>query len=98
MHGITTRRKSSTAVGTSKPRPSGKRGAATAASPPETLRISPRLDRALSRLVEKTGRPKTYHIRRALERYVEDTWDYLLAVESDKASKGTISLDELRKK
>jgi predicted DNA-binding protein len=84
-----------------------KRGSATRSAPPGadlgaplTLTISPRLSRGLHNLALRTDKPKHYHVRRALERYLEDTWDYLDAVESYESTKGqkTISLEELRKK
>jgi len=66
-----------------------------------SLRISGRLDAALDRLAERTGRPKSYHVRKALEQHIEDTHDYLDAVEAVKEWKAgrckTVGLDELKK-
>jgi RHH-type rel operon transcriptional repressor/antitoxin RelB len=66
-----------------------------------SLRIGGRLDAALDRLVERTGRPKSYHVRKALEQHIEDTHDYLDAEEAIKEWKAggckSISLDELKK-
>jgi RHH-type rel operon transcriptional repressor/antitoxin RelB len=68
------------------------------ADQPLTLKISARLNRALTKLEAKSGKAKTYHVRRALERYVEDTWDYLVAVEASKNVKRTYSLEEVKKR
>ena len=73
-------------------------GTATKADAPAMLRVTPRLDRALTKLVEMTGKPKTYHTRRALERYVEDTYDHLVAVESMRRSRKTYSSDEVKRR
>ena len=62
------------------------------------VRIPVALDERLTRLARKTGRSKSYYARKALETFIEDTEDYLLAVASYEASKKTVSLDELRKK
>jgi RHH-type transcriptional regulator, rel operon repressor / antitoxin RelB len=62
------------------------------------VRIPVALDERLTRLAAKTGRSKTYYARKALETFLEDTEDYLLAVASYESSKKTIPLEELRKK
>ena len=62
------------------------------------VRIPVALDERLTRLAARTGRSKTYYARKALESFLEDTEDYLLAVASYESSKKTISLEELRKK
>ena len=70
--------------------------AADTAGASATFRITPRIDRALTNLVKLTGRPKSYHTRRALERYVEDTYDYLVAVGSIRKSRKIYSSGEVR--
>jgi RHH-type rel operon transcriptional repressor/antitoxin RelB len=62
------------------------------------VRIPVELDERLTRLAARTGRSKTYYARRALETFIEDTEDYLLAVASYESSKKTIPIEELRKK
>jgi RHH-type transcriptional regulator, rel operon repressor / antitoxin RelB len=64
----------------------------------DMVRIPVALDERLTRLAEKTGRSKTYYARKALETFLEDTEDYLLAVASYESSNKTVSLEELRKK
>jgi predicted DNA-binding protein len=67
------------------------------ADAPLLLKVSPRLNRALAKLAAKSGKPKEYHVRRALERYVEDTWDVLLAEEALKSTRRTYSTAEVKK-
>jgi RHH-type transcriptional regulator, rel operon repressor / antitoxin RelB len=43
------------------------------------VRIPKALDERLSRIAARTGRAKTYYARKALERYLEDMEDHLLA-------------------
>jgi RHH-type transcriptional regulator, rel operon repressor / antitoxin RelB len=62
------------------------------------VRIPIALDERLTRLAQRTGRSKTYYARKALETFIDDTEDYLLAVASYASSKKTIPLEELRKK
>jgi predicted DNA-binding protein len=72
-------------------------GSATVDDGPLTLKISPRLNRALTKVAAKSGKPKHYHVRRALERYVEDTWDILRADEALRSSRRTYSSAEVKK-
>lgn len=80
----------------------GARASRSSARPPKqaagVVRIPVALDERLTRLAAKTGRSKTYYARKALETFLEDTEDYLLAVASHESSKKTISLEALRKK
>jgi RHH-type rel operon transcriptional repressor/antitoxin RelB len=62
------------------------------------VRIPVALDERLTRLALATGRSKSHYARKALETFLEDTEDYLLAVASYEASKKTVSLEDLRKK
>jgi RHH-type rel operon transcriptional repressor/antitoxin RelB len=62
------------------------------------VRIPVALDERLTRLAAKTGRSKTYYARKALETFLQDTEDYLLAVASYESSNKTVSLEALRKK
>ena len=64
------------------------------------VRISKTLDERLDALAAKTGRRKSYYASKALETYLEDQEDYLLAVASYEESKGKrrYTLDELEKR
>lgn len=101
MHGMVGKRKSKSNGSAKDGRPNGRAGSravAPAADDPLLLKITPRLDRGLTRLAAKTGKPKHYHLRRALERYIEDTWDYLEAAEALKTTRRTYSLEEVKKR
>jgi predicted DNA-binding protein len=64
-----------------------------------TVRIPEKLDRALARIVERTGKSRGYFVRKGLERIIEDTYDRLLAAEALKKSRGkTYSLLEVEKR
>lgn len=63
------------------------------------VRISRALNERLDALAAKTGRRKTYYASKAIEQYLEDREDYLLAVAAYEESKGkkTYSLEEVVK-
>jgi predicted DNA-binding protein len=63
------------------------------------VRLPPLLDAALARISKKTGKPRSFYVRKGLEQIIEDTHDHLLAVASLRASRGkTYSLDEVKKR
>lgn len=67
------------------------------------VRIPKGLDDRLSRLTARTGRAKAYFARKALERYLEDMEDHLLAAAAleDMKAKGKTrgkSLDAVAKR
>lgn len=66
------------------------------------VRLPEDLEKRLDTLVEKTHRTKSYYIRRALEDFLEDREDYLLAAsrweEFVKSGKKGISLEEVKKR
>lgn len=47
---------------------------------PVTYRIPPELDERLGEVARRTGRSKSYYLRRALSEWLEDREDYLDAV------------------
>jgi RHH-type rel operon transcriptional repressor/antitoxin RelB len=102
MHGMTGKRRAKPAARKIKPpeRPFPPRDRAAADPAPAfaTLRISGELDAALRDLAERTGRPKSYHVRKALERHLEDSHDYLDAEAASREPGKTISLQELKKR
>jgi predicted DNA-binding protein len=97
MHGTIDKRGRKASVKPARTRPAARREPA-AGDAPLILKITPRLNRALTRVAEKSGKPKYYHVRRALERYVEDTWDVQLAEESLKSTRRTYSMEEVKKR
>jgi len=44
------------------------------------VRLNPTLENRLSRLAKETGRSKTYYIKQAIENFLEEREDYLLAL------------------
>ncbi len=52
------------------------------------VRISRALDERLDALAAQTGRRKSYYASKAIERYLEDTEDYLLAVAAYEENEG----------
>jgi predicted DNA-binding protein len=106
MHDVIDKRgRKRPAAGSARVRRNGvpRRGSARSARIPadadtaSVVKVSPRLDRALTKLAVKSGKPKHYHVRRALERYVEDTWDVLLANEALRSMRRTYSTAEVKK-
>lgn len=60
------------------------------------------MEQKLSQLAKETHRTKSYYIKRAVEEFLEDQEDYLLAVASYEeylqSGKKSVSLEELEKK
>lgn len=52
------------------------------------VRISRALDERLDALAAKTGRRKSYYASKAIQQYLEDQEDYLMAVAAYEESKG----------
>lgn len=59
------------------------------------IRLPPDLEKRLTALAEKTGRTKTFYVREALSRYLEDLEDMYLAVERVQAPERRWSLEDL---
>jgi RHH-type rel operon transcriptional repressor/antitoxin RelB len=47
---------------------------------PIAVRLNPQLEERLERLAKRTGRSKSVYIRRALEEYLDEQEDYLIAL------------------
>lgn len=62
-----------------------------------TVRLDPELAARLDELAEATGRSKSHYVRQALEEFLEDRADYLLAISLLEKNDPTIGLDELRR-
>jgi len=62
------------------------------------VRIPHKLEDRLNNLAKKTGRTKSYYIRKALEQFIEDTEDYLLAVATLEKKNPRVSLKEVKRK
>ncbi len=63
-----------------------------------TIRLNSNLENRLVALSEKTGRPKSYYVRQAIQAFLEEKEDYLLAISRLEKNNPRISLQELEKK
>ncbi|MFW6274507.1 MAG: ribbon-helix-helix protein, CopG family [Spirochaetota bacterium] len=45
-----------------------------------SVRLDPEIAERLQRLAKETGRSKSYYVKQAIENYLEDREDYLLAL------------------
>lgn len=62
-----------------------------------TVRLNPELEAQLNELAEATGRSKSHYVRQAIEEFLEDRADYLLALALLEKEEPTIGIDELRR-
>ena len=62
------------------------------------VRLPIDIEKKLDQLAAKTNRTKSYYVRKAIEEFLEDEADYLLAMERIQKNNPRISLDELEKK
>jgi len=63
-----------------------------------TIRLNSDLENRLVALSEKTGRPKSYYVRQAIQAFLEEKEDYLLAISRLEKNNPRISLEKLEKK
>jgi len=63
-----------------------------------TIRLNDNLENRLIALSEKTGRPKSYYVRQALQNYLEEKEDYLLAISRLEKKNPRISIEDLEKR
>jgi RHH-type rel operon transcriptional repressor/antitoxin RelB len=63
-----------------------------------TIRLNNDLENRLIALSQKTGRPKSYYVRQAIQAFLEEKEDYLLAISRLEKNNPRISLAELEKK
>jgi RHH-type transcriptional regulator, rel operon repressor / antitoxin RelB len=61
------------------------------------LRLSPDLEKRLGSLAKKTHRSKSYYVREALERYIEELEDYYLSISILEKPGKIYSSEEVRK-
>ncbi|HLU82723.1 MAG TPA: ribbon-helix-helix domain-containing protein [Trueperaceae bacterium] len=62
-----------------------------------TVRLEPELAERLSQLAEATGRSKSHYVRQAIEEFLEERADYLVALSVLEENQPTIGLDQLRR-
>lgn len=61
------------------------------------VRLPEGVEMRLERLSKETGRSKSYYVKKAIEQYLEDREDYLLAVATLEKKNPTISLEQLER-
>jgi predicted DNA-binding protein len=62
------------------------------------IRIPDDMDGLLADLSKSTNQPKSFHVKKAIENYLEDFFDYMDAVAIMNNSEGTYTLDEVKKR
>ncbi len=60
-----------------------------------TIRLTKEIETRLAFLTEKSGRTKSFHIRQAIEEYLDEMEDVYLAEERFRTLKTTIPLDDI---
>lgn len=60
------------------------------------VRLPENIEHQLAMLVKETGRSKSYYVKEALENYLEDRYDTLMALEALVKSDERISLHTLK--
>jgi RHH-type rel operon transcriptional repressor/antitoxin RelB len=61
------------------------------------VRLDPIIEEELSRLARETGRSKSYYVKQAIENFLEERKDYLLALAVLEREEPRRSLAEVRK-
>jgi len=62
------------------------------------VRLPENLENKLNNLAEKTGRSKSYYVRQAVEEFIADNEDYLLAISRLEKNNPKISIDEMERR
>jgi RHH-type rel operon transcriptional repressor/antitoxin RelB len=67
-----------------------------------TIRLPEKMEHRLSELAKETHRTKTYYVKRAIEEFLDDQEDYLLALATwenfEKSGEKPIPFEEILKK
>ncbi len=63
-----------------------------------SVRLPEQLESRLVHLSEQTGRSKSYYVTKAIENFLEDKEDYLLAISRLEEGNPRISLEDLEKR
>ena len=61
------------------------------------VRLDPATEERLTRLAEETGRSKSYYVKQAIQEFLEEREDYLLALSVLERNEPRKSLAEVRK-
>lgn len=62
-----------------------------------SVRLSPEQESALEQLAEQTGRSKSYYVKQALDEFLEDRADYLVALAAIERNDRGLSAAEVRR-
>lgn len=62
------------------------------------LRLPPELEKRIEELAKKTGRSKSYYARLAIEEFLQDQEDYLLAISRLEKDLPGIPIDEVERR
>lgn len=63
-----------------------------------SVRLNENMENELDKLCALTKRSKSFYIKEALEQYLEDARDYIVAIERSKTSKKTFATKEIMAK
>ena len=63
-----------------------------------TVRLSSKLETRLNKLAKRTGRPKSYFAKKALESFLDEQEDYLIALSRLENMMPSIPLDEVMRR
>jgi RHH-type rel operon transcriptional repressor/antitoxin RelB len=63
-----------------------------------TVRLSRKLETRLNKLAKRTGRPKSYFAKKALESFLDEQEDYLIALSRLENKMPSIPLEEVVKR
>lgn len=62
-----------------------------------SVRLDARQEAALNKLADETGRTKSYYVKEALDRYLEDRADYILALAVLEKNEPRYSAEQVRR-
>lgn len=62
------------------------------------LRLPPEVEKRLEDLAKKTGRTKSYYAKQAIEEFLEDREDYLLAISRLEKERPGIPIEEVERR
>ena len=61
------------------------------------VRLDPSIESRLTQLAHETGRSKSYYVKQALENFLDDREDYLMALSVLEKEEPLLSLAEVKK-
>jgi len=62
-----------------------------------TVRLDPEMEERLKRLAEETGKSKSFYVKQAIENYLEDREDYMLALSVLEKNEPRKTITEVRR-